>query len=72
MKDPDSDYRTTAEVLEDLSGWLARARADLGGALNTGLDDRENRELLQTMDMKRAVHLVLKGLRARFSPNSSA
>lgn len=51
--------------LATLGERLTEARADLAGALNTGLDEAENRELLSTRDMRRAVRLVHLGLQRR-------
>jgi len=57
--------RTTADALNTLAQCIETARPNLAGALNTGLDEPETRELLATRDMGRAVQLVLKGLDAK-------
>ena len=43
---------------------VERARPTLAATLNTGLDEQETRELLETSDMSRAVQLVRRGLDA--------
>ena len=51
--------------LATLGQLLTKARSDLPGALNNGLDEAGNRELLSTRDMRRAVELVHLGLQGR-------
>jgi hypothetical protein len=59
-----SAIRTTAQGLDQLFEFVEKARLGLSNTLHTGLSDGETRELLETRDMNRAVHLVLKGLAA--------
>lgn len=53
----------SAGALQALRDRLASARGDLPTALNNGLNDAENRELLVTRDLRRAAILVYTGLR---------
>jgi hypothetical protein len=55
-------FLCTEEALKKLFALVMKARSDLSGTLNTGLDDRETRELLTTRDVANAVRLVRKGL----------
>ena len=41
---------------------IAQTKTGLASALNNGLDDNENRELMHTSDAQRVVELVLRGL----------
>lgn len=54
--------RGTDAALAALRVQLTNARANLPGALHTGLSDEETRELMRTRDMRRAAALVHKGL----------
>lgn len=57
-----ANVRSTESAFDVLNGFIRRAKSDLSGTLNTGLNDEETRELLLTRDMHRAVRLVLQGL----------
>jgi len=48
--------------LDALFGFIERARSDLCGTLQCGLDEDETRELLLSCDVSSVVHLVCKGL----------
>jgi len=60
---PPTGSRETSVALEALRTQLTKARSGLSAALNTGLDDADNRLLLSTRDMREAVNLVHRGLR---------
>jgi SLOG cluster2 len=61
---PDRALRPSA-AFDLLQQRVANARTGLASVLNTGLDDNDTRELLQTRNTARAVELVRKGLGAR-------
>jgi len=48
--------------LDDLFALVLQARGNLAGTLNTGLSEAETRELLGTVNVANAVHLVRTGL----------
>ena len=67
------DYDTAVALYQSYGGVfrsIETMRADitniastgLASALNNGLDDNENRELMNTCDAQRVVELVLRGL----------
>lgn len=58
--------RTTESALDDLVAQIQQAHTGLSNRLNTGLDELETQEVLETRDMRRAVFLVRKGLAERF------
>lgn len=54
---------------EDLAAELKQAgRNGLAAALNNGLSDAENSELIASGDPQRAVALILEGLRRKLAP----
>ena len=53
--------RSTEEIFDALAKQIREARADPAGVLNTGLDDAQTRELLQTRSIDSAVYLVFSG-----------
>lgn len=59
--------RTTREALDSLYKIVDEGRGSPAAVLNTGLDEAENRDLMTTHDMRRAVQLVRKGTAAKFS-----
>jgi len=59
---PPKDFLGPEESLHELFAIVLKARSDLSGTLNTGLDNQETRELLTTRDLANAVRLVRKGL----------
>lgn len=50
------------QQLDDLFGFIERARVDPAATLRTGLDDNETRELLATCSVADAVRLTRKGM----------
>ena len=53
---------STVELLDSLFGMVQTARGNLAGILNTGLSEKETRELLTTRNTVTAVQLVRAGL----------
>ncbi len=64
--------RTTEAALGALFDKLNSGRKNVARTLQTGLSDADTKELLQTVDVRRAVQLVRKGLAANFPPAASA
>jgi len=58
-------FRSSKDLLEKLFGFVQKGRKNLSGTLQTGLDDGETRQLLQTRNVGTATRLVLKGLQAQ-------
>lgn len=54
--------RTPQQFLDDLYAKIEAARGSLSASLNTGLTDDETRELMTTLELRRALQLTLKGL----------
>jgi len=55
-------FKSTEGLLDDLFEFVAKARTNLSGTLNTGLSDDQTRRLLETQDIATAVRLVRTGL----------
>lgn len=53
--------RPTKDILEELSGWIEKARAKPEVTLNTELSKDQTRELLKTRSIDSAVYLVFSG-----------
>jgi hypothetical protein len=54
--------RTTQAALDALYDRIDAARDSLASQLRTGLSEDETRELMTTIDIRRAVYLSLKGI----------
>jgi hypothetical protein len=57
-----SNLALTAPMLDSLFEFVKQGRGNLSGILNTGLNEDDTRELLETRDVANAVRLVRAGL----------
>jgi hypothetical protein len=55
------------QQLDELFGFVEKARLAPAATLRTGLDDNETRELLRTSSVADAVRLTRKGMDSRFN-----